>query len=352
MKKNNYLQKTFIIGSLSILGLNPTQLQAQFNKYKTKTNYNTSGENSAPKTGSIKESLEDLERRNSGKAPDQFGRSPEINKKVKINDQFVTLNPETAFGPEIIEKFEFNDVSLQDLTKHMQKLTGINLIIDKELKGKITISASTAITVGDAWRAYLSALNTGGYSLVKQGAFYSIVQTRDIRYTTTKIYQGDFIPNTENYIMKIFPLENISVKELTRSFRPFMTRYGRIIDVPQTNTVIIQDTGTNVNRLASLIKFIDVPGHELSLEIIPVFNSSAQEIAKLLQQILKDKSKKGKSKSPDNEGDAISNIIAEPRTNSIIAMATASGAKQLKELISKLILKESLRPAVKSTFTI
>ena len=38
-----------------------------------------------------------------------------------------------------------------------------------------------------------------------------------------------------------------------------MTRYGRIIDVPQTNTVIIQDTGTNVNRLASLIKFIDVP---------------------------------------------------------------------------------------------
>ena len=89
----------------------------------------------------------------------------------------------------------------------MQKLTGINLIIDKELKGKITISASTAITVGDAWRAYLSALNTGGYSLIKKGAFYSIVQTRDISYTTTKIYQGDFIPNTENYIMKIFPLK-------------------------------------------------------------------------------------------------------------------------------------------------
>ena len=57
-------------------------------------------------------------------------RKIKVNKKVKINDQFVTLNPETAFGPEIIEKFEFNDVSLQDLTKHMQKLTGINLIID------------------------------------------------------------------------------------------------------------------------------------------------------------------------------------------------------------------------------
>ena len=194
MNKNNYLKKTLVTGSFFLLSLGPNKVLAQFNKYKTKTDYNTSSQNTLPKKESIKESLENLEKRSTGKAPDQFGRSPEMNKKVKVNDQFVTLNPETAFGPEIIEKFEFNDVSLQDLTKHMQKLTGINLIIDKELKGKITISASTAITVGDAWRAYLSALNTGGYSLVKQGAFYSIVQTRDIRYTTTKIYQGDFLP--------------------------------------------------------------------------------------------------------------------------------------------------------------
>lgn len=320
------------------MSLSPSLVLAQFNKYKTKTDL-SSKRKEERESKSIKKPLLDLQDKDDQN--DQFGRSQTMNKKIKINDKYVTLNPETAFGPEIIEKFEFNDVSLQDLTKHMQKLTGINLIIDKELKGKITISASTAITVGDAWRAYLSALNTGGYSLIKKGAFYSIVQTRDIRYTTTKIYQGDFIPNTENYIMKIFPLENISVKELTRSFRPFMTRYGRIIDVPQTNTVIIQDTGTNVNRLASLIKFIDVPGHELTLEIIPVKNSSAQEIAKLLQQILKEKGKKGKSKSPDNEGDTISNIIAEPRTNSIIAMATASGSKQLKDLIKKLDIEGS-----------
>ena len=338
MLKNFKMANSIISCSLLVLSLSPSEVLAQFNKYKSKTDLSKKASTGSRPT-SIKKPLLELEENSNPN--DQFGRSQKMNKKIKVNDNYVTLNPETAFGPEIIEKFEFNDVSLQDLTKHMQKLTGINLIIDKELKGKITISASTAITVGDAWRAYLSALNTGGYSLIKKGAFYSVVQTRDIRYTTTKIYQGDFIPNTENYIMKIFPLENISVKELTRSFRPFMTRYGRIIDVPQTNTVIIQDTGTNVNRLASLIKFIDVPGHELSLEIIPVKNSSAQEIAKLLQQILKEKGKKGKAKSPDNEGDAISNIIAEPRTNSIIAMATASGAKQLKDLIAKLDIEGS-----------
>ena len=43
-------------------------------------------------------------------------------------------------------------------------------------------------------------------TLVKNGAFYNIVQQRDIRYTPTKIYTGEFTPNTDNFIMKIIPL--------------------------------------------------------------------------------------------------------------------------------------------------
>ena len=113
-----------------------------------------------------------------------------------------------------------------------------------------------------------------GYTLVQSGAFYKIVSVRDIRYASTKIYTGSFTPNTDNYIMKILPLKNIDSTEVTRSFRPFMSRYGRILDIKQTNTIIVQDTGQNINRLTRLIKFIDVPGLEESLQIIPVKYSS------------------------------------------------------------------------------
>ena len=111
---------------------------------------------------------------------------------------------------------------------------------------------------------------------------------------------------------------------------------AEFFDLKQTNTLIVQDTGDNINRLTRLIRFIDVPGHEESLQIIPVINSSAQEIAKLLQQILRESSKSKGKKSSDTDKNSIGNIIAEPRTNSIIATATASGAKQLKALIKKL----------------
>ncbi|CBW26144.1 putative general secretion pathway protein D [Halobacteriovorax marinus SJ] len=305
---------------------------AQFNdsKYRAKTKYKATEKSAAS-----------LIKNNNSNSADFFGRNADTSAIDASKDKkYVNLNPETAFGPEVITSFDFPNTSLTDLTKHMQKLTGINLILDKDLKGKVSIMAPTAITVGDAWRAYLTALNINGYTLVKSGSFYKIVNARDIRYTPTKIYTGNFTPNTDNYVMRILPLKNINSTEVTRSFRPYMSRYGRIIEIKQTNTIIVQDTGSNINRLARLIKFLDVPGHEESLQIIPVKNSSAQEIAKLLDKIFKGtKSTKVRSTTANTSLISEIKLIAEPRTNSIIAMTNAEGAKQLNALIKKLDVK-------------
>lgn len=269
-----------------------------------------------------------------------FGKRAESFGLLKRDDSFVHLNPETAFGPEIVESFDFPDTDILKLTKHMQKLTGINLILDKDVKGKISISAPSAITVGDAWRAYLTALNMNGFTIVPSGKnFYKIIPARNIRNTPTTIYTGGYTPDTDNYIMKVIPLKYINAAEVNKAFRSFTTQNGRIIPMNQTNTVLIMDTGTNISRLLKLIKYLDVPGHDESLQIIRVKHSSAQEIAKLLDQILnksKTTSRSRISSSSRNNKSNISKIIAEPRTNSIIAMANATGARQLKKLIAKL----------------
>ena len=335
-------------GLLSILFLCSANSYAQFKKYKSKTNFNPSNREKGTNAKAQGAAPVPAVAPNSRSAQDNFGRSANENgAPEKKEKKYVNLNPETAFGPEVVTSFDFPNIELTDLTKHMQKLTGINIILEKDLKGKVSIMAPSAITVGDAWKAYLTALNVNGYTLVKSGAFYKIVPSRDIRYTPTKIYTGSFTPETENYVMRVIPLKNINSTEVTRSFRPFMSRYGRIIDIKQTNTVIVQDTGSNINRLIRLITFIDIPGHEESLQIIPVKNSSATEIAKLLDQILKSSgtsSSRSKRTSSSSSNSAKNyKIIAEPRTNSIIAMANADDAKNLRALIRKLDTKTANR---------
>lgn len=382
MKKNVNLSKVLTATMLISAGLSP-EVQAQFDKYKSKTKFNntaaepTRGTNTPadiaiPQTGKSASSLlnpsqdttnfvggddednSDGEDENGAMAElggasngaDAFGRKKDSKSQEKSDKKFVNLNPETAFGPEVVTSFDFPNVSIIDLTKHMQKLTGLNLILDKDIKGKISISSPTPITIGDAWKAYLQALSINGYSLVKSGAFYTIVNNRDIRYSPTTMYTGTYTPNTENYVMQIIPLKYVNSREVANSFRPFMSRYGRIIEIKQTNTVIVQETGTHINRLMKLIKFIDIPGHEESLQIIKVKNSSAQEIATLLDKILKGPAgaagaaRVGSVASSGSTSQSnISRIIAEPRTNSIIAMANSEGARELRGLIDKLDVK-------------
>jgi general secretion pathway protein D len=334
----------FIAGML-IYTLTATTGLAQFKDYKSKPRFNAKN---ADKSKTFSD--DDGNAKAFGNRTEKIPSPP--------SSKYVNLNLETAFGPEIVPSFDFPDSDIMELTKHMQELTGINLILDKDVKGKVSITAPTPITVGDAWKAYLAALNMAGFTLVQSGAFYKIINARDVRYVPTKIYTGAYTPSTEAHIMKVMALKSVDAAEISRNFRPFMSRYGRIIDIKQTNTIIISDTGANIVRLEKLIKFLDVPGHEESLQIIPVKNSSAQEIAKLLDEILKggsssSSSSRGskrfsKTKSSSSGGTQnISKIIAEPRTNSIIAMANAEGADELRALINKLDVRFSSNQADK-----
>ncbi len=364
-----------IIGLIS-MPIAPS-IYAQFDKYKSKTKFNSPNESQAsptapisiPDTGlapsfpqdttsfddgdeesdgedsSFEQNADSNQITNSRKSgtTDAFGRKASTSQSNK-DKKYVNLNPETAFGPEVVTSFDFPNVSLLDLTKHMQKLTGINLILDKDIKGKISISTPSPITIGDAWKAYLQALSINGYSLVKSGAYYTVVNNRDIRYATTSIYTGSYTPDTENYIMKIIPLKYVSAREVNNNFRPFSSRYGRMTEIKETNTIIVQDTATQIKRLERLIKLIDVPGHEETLQIIKVRNSSAQEIATLLDKILKggataDNKVRTTTATGGTSKVNISKIIAEPRTNSIIALANADGARELRDLILKLDVK-------------
>jgi len=338
LRKNSISMMISLSCALSFI----TTGYAQVNKFKSRSRFNSPSSSSPQNPQSYND--------------DENNRAAFGNRTEKVPEapasKFVNLNPETAFGPEIVTGFDFPNSDIMDVTKFMQELTGINLILDKDVKGKVSITAPTPITVGDAWKAYLAALNMAGYTLVKAGAFYKIINARDVRYVPTKIYTGAYTPEIESHIMKVMALKFVDAFEISRNFRPFMSRYGRIIDLKQTNTIIISDTGANIARLVKLIKFIDVPGHEESLQIIKVKNSSALEIAKLLDEILRSsggsssrtKSRAGSkrfTKGSSSGSQNISKIIAEPRTNSIIAMANADGAEELRVLIRKLDVRFS-----------
>ncbi|MBL7715325.1 MAG: type II secretion system secretin GspD [Bdellovibrionales bacterium] len=264
------------------------------------------------------------------------------------------IDDETAEGSkEVITDFNFPDADIMDIAKTLGKLTGKNFILDKDVKGKITIISNSPITVGDAWKAFLTALDINGFALIPSGKYIRIARQRDARDKQLKTYTGDYSPDTDALITRLFSLKYLSAEEVARNFRSFMPANSRIIPYEQTNTVIVTDTGSNISKMSKFLEILDVEGYDAGIEVVPVKYASAVEISKLIDSLLPGTpagQPGGGGGAPrfggaggsrfaarrTKEGGIINTVIADERTNTLIVHANGKGADQVRELVAKL----------------
>jgi general secretion pathway protein D len=264
---------------------------------------------------------------------------------------------EPANAKDTVENFDYPDAEILDVAKAIAKLTGKNFIYNpQDIKGRISVVSQTPITVGDAWNAFLTALNMRGFALVPSGKYLRIERIANAKEKQTPIYADRKSPNNDEFITRVIPLRYIDAQEFEQAFRLWMPRESRMQAYGQTNTIIITDTASHINRMVELINLLDVAGYQESLVVVPIRNAAAKDIARLIEQILNDRttgattssfgapprpqaayntssrtSKKGRT-----GGSSISKIIADDRTNSLIVKANAAGILELRALVRRL----------------
>ncbi len=257
----------------------------------------------------------------------------------------IVINDAGEGSNAVVTDFNFPDADILEIAKTLGKLTGKNFIFDKNVKGRITIVSNSPITIGDAWRAFLTALEMNNYTLVPSGKYIQITKIRDGRDKNLNVYTENS-PAIDSLITRVFSLKYITPEEVARTFRSFLSPTSRIIPYAQTNTLIVTDTGTNIDKLAKMLEFLDVEGHDAGIEVIPVRFASAGEIATLIDTLLPGTSSQSKSRRrigktsfearSTKEGGVVNNVIADERTNTLIVHANAKGVEQVQDLVSKL----------------
>ena len=261
------------------------------------------------------------------------------------------LDPDTGYGPDIITNFDFPDADVVEIAKTLGKLTCLNFILDKDVRGRISIVSNSAISVGDAWKAFLSALDTNQLTLVPSGRYLRIVRQNIARDKNLKIYSGAYAPETDGMITRVLPLKYINSEDVRKVFMQILSPTTRMLAYEQTNTLIITDTASTIKKIVDIIALLDVEGYDESLHVMKIRHASAEEIAKLIDQLLPGQSAgigappgvarfgKGFAQRKTKEGGVISQIIADARTNSLIVNANAKGVQQVRELLKKLDTK-------------
>ncbi len=254
--------------------------------------------------------------------------------------------------PETIESFDFPNADIQDIVKAISELTGKNFIIDNGLRGKITIIAPSKITVAEAYKAFLSALAINGYAIVPQGKFLKIRSARNAQRDSIETYSGTYYPNSDQMITRIIHLKHISSEAVNRDLRILTSKDGEMSVYPPTNSIILSDYGSNIDRVMKIISQLDVPGFEDQLEVIPVRYAKAKDIADLIDKIV-NKGQGGTnnrtgsftagvprftrpSGTQGSQGSAYYMVIPDDRTNSLIVVGNKPGIARIKKLLTQL----------------
>lgn len=232
----------------------------------------------------------------------------------------------------------FKDVDIRVLIKFISELTGRNFLVDPGVKGKATILSPQKVTIDEAYKVFLSVLEINGYTTVPAGKIIKIIPSVEAKakaLETLREREARF--PEDKVITQLIPLEYADAAGIAKLLRPLVPKAGLMISYPETNTLIIIDILSNINRLINIINELDIPWDEEEINVFALEHARAEKLAPKLLNIFQKRKRVGKKTVIT---DTVK-IIPDERTNSLVVLATAQTTSTIEMLIQKLDIKQT-----------
>ena len=251
-------------------------------------------------------------------------------KRLRANDDFVTLN--------------FTNIDIGALVKVMSELTRRNFLLDERVTGKVTIMTPKKISPEEAYQVFLSALEIKGFTAIEDGKVTRIIPTASARQSGLKVFQdGD--TQGEGYVTKLIRLNFVNPQEIARTITPLITKDGTIIASPATNSIILTDSVSNIRKIESLLRAMDVaaPEGKGKINVYYLKNANAEDMGKLMQALVSrlpvPPAGGAMPAGPATILEGAVNITADKATNSLIIVASADDYLTVKNVVDKLDIR-------------
>ncbi len=242
-------------------------------------------------------------------------------------------------------QIDFTDTEIAEFVKYISDMTGKNFVLDSKVRGKITIMSPKKVTPEEAYQVFLSVLEVYGFTTVQVGTLTKVIPSTGAKTKNLETWlreQG--LSESDKVVTQLFTLDYAKVDDIKKVFQPLISKGSLMIAYSPTNTLIITDVMSNIQRLLKIMNAIDVHGVGEEITIIPLEYAGAAEMAKLANALFEkkastrrtsSKSKKSKSQSIISTGDVVK-IVADERTNSLIVLASKDDTAAIIDFVDML----------------
>ena len=234
----------------------------------------------------------------------------------------VLLLAGTVMAQQDTVRLNYRNTDLQEVVEAVAEATGRNFVIDPQVGAdrKVNLFGSQPLSPEAYYQAFLSMLSAHGIVAVPSGPVIRLSPDR-----TMRIFAGadpDSSANDELQTL-VLSVANVDAQGLVPIVRPMMSPGAHVAAHPPTNVLILSGRGSNVNKVASVIRRIDQKNDQ-PVEVIPLEHASARDIVRVLNEI---------AVGPDA---SFNLAVADDRTNSVLLGGERSRRLALRALVAHL----------------
>lgn len=173
-------------------------------------------------------------------------------------------------------KISQNKAALKELAKVYANYKKLNLVIPPNFSNSnIEIYGKNTVKAEELEKFISNIYFEQGYTFLIRDNLLQVINSRDIRYKSVPMYNKiTQVPRTYNVVQFTLATSHIPSRDISRNLRPFMGRYGRIIDESNGQSLVIQDSALNIHRIYKVIKTLDTPEYEKLREKLDNINKS------------------------------------------------------------------------------
>ena len=223
-------------------------------------------------------------------------------------------------GPQIMPNYR--EADLRQVIEAVGEVTGRNFLVDPRVTGQVTFLSYSPMSPEAFYEAFLATLQIHGFIAVESDNV-----TRIVPDATARIHPGLTAETAgDRVVTQVVQLTNVGAAQLVPILRPLIPQFGHLAAHPGSNTLIIVDRGSNVDRMLSIIGRMDQDADE-EIEVIRLENASAGEVVAMLAAL---------DQGAVTEGIPAMQIAADDRTNSILLSGPIDRRLRYRALIAHL----------------
>ncbi|MFL2705810.1 MAG: type II secretion system secretin GspD [Gammaproteobacteria bacterium] len=217
-------------------------------------------------------------------------------------------------------QINMRDADIRAFASDMAKISNKTIVLDPRVKGNVTVVSNQDLDAGEAYAVFLAVLRVNGYSAVENNGVVKVIPESGARQDASINNL-----NKDSLSTEVIRLKQANAKVLSPLLKPLINKQGHITAYEPTNSIIIADYVGNTERIKSILLEIDKNPAD-TFELIPLQNTSSNEIARILGSMWKG----------DNQMTKSFTALSVERSNSILLRGQKTVIEQLKGVISKL----------------